>query len=245
VLLRFIVYAALTLAVAGCETSSPTHPTSDVPPAQIVPATAPPHAELAIRFDSGGADFAVMGLTPITFDASKSTGDGLSYAIDYGDGEKTTSPTSVHVSNQGGYQNSGGGTGILTAHLSVVDRFGRTDGTDKDFAVFGLKSSFDWWWNSFFNTGMNRGEYRELVFERHVGHQVSGFYRHPENYNSRFTGSLDTQGIHLKLDDGTILFDGPASFPPQTCYLCWQMALKVRGGSADGQTLVFHYYYGY
>jgi hypothetical protein len=74
---RALVLSALSLPVAGRETSSPTHPTPDVPPAQIVPGTAPPHAELAIRFDSGGADFAVMGLTPITVFGLKSSFDWI------------------------------------------------------------------------------------------------------------------------------------------------------------------------
>ena len=52
------------------------------------------------------------------FDGSGSRGDGLSYFIEFGDGQVSAEPVAVHPIEQAGY---------YLARLTVVDRFGRAD----------------------------------------------------------------------------------------------------------------------
>src|SRR5436190_23532787 len=84
-------------------------------PSQTTPA---PQAVLNVRFDSFGAAMAITGLSPIQFDGTRSSGDGLSYRIEFGDGQSSSKPIAIHPVDI---------TGPLTARLTVVDRFGRTD----------------------------------------------------------------------------------------------------------------------
>lgn len=101
------------------------------------PVGPPPDAVFQIRFDSFGAVQPIQGLSPIRFDGSTSRGDGLSYVIEFGDGEVSTEPTATHridtsTMNPSGFLRSG----LVTARMTVVDRFGRTDAESTSFPPF-------------------------------------------------------------------------------------------------------------
>jgi hypothetical protein len=209
----------------------------------------PPHAELTVRSDVKRVvdrTIAVAGATPITFDASRSTGDSLSYLIGFGDGTFTMTASTVHRSTRCSYYCRDAAQDSLTATLVIADRFGRFDITHQRFEVWGVENAdvaYDWWLSGFQNVRAGRYEVRYLRFERQQANEVSGFYTHPEGWRSHFSGTIDERGIRLHLDDGTIDFDGILEYPE--CCSLWVMKLIARGGSADGQTLEFDERKGY
>jgi hypothetical protein len=95
----------------------------------IVRPSPPPEARLSVRIDSIGSPAAVAALSPISFDARASTGDALSYRIEFGDGQASTQMVAIHPVDVGG---------DLTARLTVTDHAGRTSSTARSFTVLPL-----------------------------------------------------------------------------------------------------------
>ena len=175
--------------------------------------------------------WALMGLTPITFDASGSTGDALAYSIEIGDGNVSDKPLTVQPAMA---------RGNLTARLTVRDRQGRVDSSTASFVVASLVTYL----GGYYNEGRDEG--RRLHFTAQDGRGLAGSYYGPEGSNSHFAGSISgDHNIHLLLDDGTIEFTGTVSedTSPLNCGPLPQLTFTIRGGSADGQTLRFHYYF--
>jgi hypothetical protein len=86
---------ALTLA-AGCGRQQPAAPAI----ADAIPLPAAPAAVLKI--DAGAIDpvMAVSGFSTFVFDASGSTGDGLSYLLELADGTTSSTPVTSHVTSR-------------------------------------------------------------------------------------------------------------------------------------------------
>ena len=59
-------------------------------PMEGEPTGPPPDAVLNHRYFSFGAPYAIRGFSPMRFDGSGSRGDGLSYFIEFGDGQTST-----------------------------------------------------------------------------------------------------------------------------------------------------------
>jgi hypothetical protein len=178
---------------------------------------------------------AIVGLTPISFDASGSSGEQLSYFLEFGDGEYTSERSAQHAMD---VPTPGGWGGAFMARVTVTDRFGRFDVASQRFGdVVSLAevTGYSVWINLFTNPRTGRVEQRFLVFDFHDGRSVAGRYRHPEGWHSRFSGTVDGQwGIELTLDGGGIAFKG-------RILGLSHMPLAVAGGSADGFTLEFLY----
>ena len=79
---------------------------------------AAPDAVLGMRFFSFGAPFAVKQISPVLFDGSSSRGEGLTYYLEFGDGQSVTTASATHPMQK---------EGTYVARLTVVDRFGRSD----------------------------------------------------------------------------------------------------------------------
>jgi len=209
------------------------------------PGTAP-RARLNVRSGVDGSNFTSGPLLWIgwesTFDSSESTGEGLAYFIDFGDGDFAQEALARHVLTQFPSNLIGQGQ----ARAVVVDRFGRVDAATQNYRVGGLAPDYSWagWWSGFENPVEHRFENRRLRFLTQEGSRVTGTYTHPEGWDSPFTGKL-TGGnmIALTLNDGTIELTGTLSLVRRGYekFPDWFL-LKVRGGSADGNELVFQYY---
>jgi PKD domain len=207
------------------------------------PSGPPPQAALDLRTDYHNLPYTIMGLTPITFDASGSLGDSLSYFIELGDGATTSQAKTVQAVLLDGW---------LTARATTVDKYGRLDSVSRSFLVRPLTQleipCCETWYNIVLNAG--KTEQRNLRFTSHIGHHVAGFYAHPTNngWETRFTGSVGgAQDLHLRLDDGTIELSGTISSDVTrrgTNYCSYTfLTLALRGGSADGLVLPFDLYY--
>jgi PKD repeat protein len=201
----------------------------------------PPDAVLKMRFFSFGAPFAVKGFSPILFDGSTSRGDGLTYFIEFGDGETSVASNAVHpIANEGTY----------TARLTVVDRFGRSDFETATFQVVSLitKGYYVEWTGSIVGGGGSG----LLWFDSQSGPNVTGRFQSSDIFGDYyccrahpFTGTLSGErDVKLVLSDSNVVLTG-------TLYLGgrqwpdWKLALAISGGPKDGKTIEFYYRDGY
>src|SRR5262245_46028932 len=186
---------------------------------------------------AGFLGYAVMGLTPLVFDASASSGDGLTFVFEFGDGEYTREPRVVHPAMRTGRS--------LRASVVTTDRFGRFDRATLTFGPVGTLADTQWNSDYFFNPTNGKSEGRHLYFRSHEGRAVSGAYIHPDDARSQLSGTFDgASGIELTLHGGGITFKGRLVPPVPPFYPPYNMELTLRGGSADGVTLRFFYYDG-
>jgi hypothetical protein len=124
----------------------------------------------------------------------------------------------------------------MTARVTVTDSLGRTSVAEKRVVVGSLEHTFG---NSIWNGSAGTYEYRTLQITNQSGAQVSGSYMHPEGHYVSFEGSLSGErNITLTLLDNTVTFAGnrPAGGIGDDCR---SLTMLVRGGSADGMTLIF------
>lgn len=243
--LRSLCLASI-VPLTACSSSSPnlaTGPSAASTPAQqaYVPL---PVARLALQIDNSGSTNAILGYSQIVFDGTASEGDGVTYSLEFGDGDSVADARAVHPCRK---------AGLLTARLTLTDRLGRTSTTSARYPCVGLVhpqgqlySLTYGWTNSTFNSRLSRSEFRRLGFESQNGAAVSGFYTHPEGDKSHFTGSLSgDRTLTLRLDDGTITFVGDVlvrdSFTDTSYTENRNLLLVMRGGSVDGNALRFTY----
>ena len=229
----------LTLLVQGGSASGQTLRFDPVPPD---PPRAPPQARLHVTSGVPGiSEFIYEGLEA-TFDASGSTGDGLTYFMELGDGATAREAVVRHALLEAPTTNPY--RGAMRARAIVVDRFGRVDAATQSFAarnvlIFGTGAGY---LNSFMNARVGRWESRALAVSSQRGTHVAGSYQHPEGWKTPFTGTLTgANRIRIVLDDGTIEFTGTLEKTSRIFDLA-SFVLAVRGGSADGATLEFHPY---
>jgi hypothetical protein len=93
------------------------------------PTGPPPDADLRIRVGTLQSPVAIVSFTAIEFDGSSSRGSGLSYYIAFGDDQAAAGPRAIHTAQS---------VGELTARLTVVDRFGRSDSESAKYFAFSL-----------------------------------------------------------------------------------------------------------
>ena len=199
-------------------------------PVLAEPTGPPPDAVLKIRFDSFGAERPIQALSPIQFDGSASRGDGLSYLIEFGDGEFSTEPTVTHPIDR---------TGQIWTRLTVVDRFGRTDAEVTRYFVTSLIDPLHGSWLSYVpGEGM-----MELKFTARHGLNLTGHLAHggfPNNsvpIQSPFTATLSGErDIHIVVDGLGIQFRGHIEL---TLELGGEMILVQTGGADHGRTRTF------
>ncbi|HXH21972.1 MAG TPA: PKD domain-containing protein [Dehalococcoidia bacterium] len=220
----FTVALAL-LAVAGCGGSERVPTTPSVPPPPP-PVPAAPVARLAVKIDSRNSPVAIQDLSNVTFDATGSSGTGLRYSLDFGDGTGVDEPIGRHVYTV---------SRTYTARAIITDSLGRTDSVSVNVVVRNVQGR---WYNGFYNYNRGRYEERYLDIRSQSGTSLEGIYTHPERFMTRFDGVLSGErDIMLKLEGNTITFtgaDGNGIDGEVTA-----LSLLVRGGSADGLTLQF------
>jgi hypothetical protein len=201
------------------------------------PPPPPPNAELRVETGIPGFDayrnFVFIGWES-TFDASRSSGDGLSFFIDFGDGTFANTAVARHV-----VSDSTDRFNRRNVRALVVDRFGRVDSENVSLQLTNILTN---------ESGMFLSQTfeasRRLFFQRQNGTQLTGYYQHPEGWTTPLTATLSgANHIHIRLDDGTIDMDGIYTLqgPHPAKYPDW-LILSVRGGSADGTVVPFVYY---
>jgi hypothetical protein len=179
-----------------------------------------------MRFFSFSAPFGIQGISPILFDASGSRGDGLTYFIEFGDGQVATDATATHPVDRAGQ---------YTARLTVVDRFGRWDSEASAFEVRTLVADgWYYWWE---------GPSMVIRIKTQNGTAITGTLATGGiDYRTvPFTGTADAAGnIRLALEDSGISLVGTLSLP-WTSYDADRLVLTYVGGPQDGRTITLHF----
>lgn len=214
---------ALLLATAGC--ASPSAP--EQPAAAVVEA---PKAVLVIGTTSPG-----LGLLghPITFNASGSRGSGLTYKIDFGDGEMSREAVTAHlpvlVKPWGG---------SFTATLTVTDRLGRSDVTTATYTVTTINSPAAGFWTQ----GPVVPTIRRIYLS-HSGTELSGWYDGPEGKSLRVSGTIvGERDVQLRVGGGVVELTGSVEWGTSSLGGTISLRLTLRGGPSDGQTFNFYPY---
>ncbi len=194
------------------------------------PVGPPPDAVFTMRFFSFEAPFAIRNISPIRFDASTSRGEGLTYYMEFGDGQVTTDAVAVHPMDP---------VGERTARLTVVDRFGRWDSEAQTYEVRTLVAyGYYVWWESPVGT---------LSFTAQEGTSVagSGFLYNPGSSVTRFsfTGTVNAEG-QVRLRQGSDV-ELTGTLTLGNTYYSNRMVLTFAGGPRNGQTFTFNFRNGY
>jgi hypothetical protein len=171
----------------------------------------------------------------VLFDGSASRGEGLTYYLEFGDGQSVTTASATHpMQREGSY----------TARLTVVDRFGRSDSETTSFWAQSLVDNltFGFYWSSGGSLATCQCP-NALLFLAQDGTRVTGshYYNGFRGEVSSFTGAVTADGdVRLKFDradvtlTGTLfLGDGGAS--------ARRLTLTFEGGPHHGERVDFRY----
>jgi len=193
-----------------------------------------PDAVLNHRYFSFGAPFAIRGFSPMKFDGTGSRGDGLSYFIDFGDGQASAEAVAIHP-----IENSG----IYYPRLTVVDRYGRADVETMEIRVsaFFLSLGFHTTWENFWMDISPSGRCF-LWFDSQRGAELTAFAGESCGsiagfLDGRFIGNDEIQLIHRSgaTLSGTVDLRGGSR--------AWRMQLRQTGGREDGREFQFAFIY--
>jgi hypothetical protein len=189
-----------------------------------------PDAVLRVRFDNFDAPIPIAGLSPVQFDGSTSRGTKLAHFIEFGDGQVSTESRAIHTINESPRE-------ALTARLTVVDGFGRSDSESITYSTFELHwFPGDGW---FFADLVNR--FLRFDFTTRNGPTYEGFVL--SGYTSQqwtpfvavMSGERDVHIVAPKLGlefRGYIVMSSP---------FAGRMILTQSGGADDGRTWTLIY----
>jgi hypothetical protein len=205
------------------------------------PSGANPKASFSLSFGDGTLVAPVASVTPVHIDATASAGTDLTYFLEYGDGFVATTAQAAHAVDAPGLP-------AITARVTVVDRFGRSDAATRSYNTFDLGINGEPFEKAFWTN--NFGPHTEYlwisVFQR-SGNQFSGGIADDTpglpNLGVPFTAVVTGDGTHVHISapglnaewDGTIQL-AVKSVGDVTC------TLVQHGGRHDGVTYVVRYY---
>lgn len=166
-------------------------------------------------------------MSEVTVDASTSTGPGLRYLVDFGDGATATNAVARHVY---------GAAGTYTVTLTITDGTGRVNATARRELV--VASPVGAWLYSGFLARAGQVEVRTLTLTAQDGVSVRGTLTRVGGRDSTVTGTLtpDRQ-IRVAVDGGSETLEGRLPSVLTGDGVTWPAA--ARGGVADGETLIF------
>jgi hypothetical protein len=201
-----------------------------------------PAANLTIRIAEAHARVGIWGFTPIVFDATASSGKGLAYRIDFGDGANGAAPVTTHVPKPDFWNSRRLDQDLLrlTSTLTVTDERGQTSMDVQEYDVLLLASPLGppvFWLNVLGPSDTN--SVRKVFFYRQDGATLTGSYLGPEG-SSSLTATLSGQrDIRIRLSDIDVELGGEFHLEDDLSGSRRFMRLAVRGGPANGMTLDF------
>lgn len=219
--------------------------TQGVSGTQTLTVSVVPTAAVSVRFSATGPNgliVAIQDVTLVTFDVSGSTGAGLSYRIQYGDGTIDTTPLPSFPGRGTEFQHTYHATGTFAAQLVVTDAQNRQASASTFVTVKNLTGI---WGNVIKNpsTGLTEARLLQLIQGGAQGGLASltGSYTHPAGNSEPLKGTVEDTGTirNLALNSGTITFDGNTLDGNGANSDVSAIKLTVKGGSADGLTLTF------
>jgi len=186
----------------------------------------PPDAAIAVRFANGEV-LAIPAVTPISIDATSSRGTDLTSFIEFGEGTIVADSRATRTVDKDMFDPS------LTARVTVVDRFGRSDSESATYALYDLGARVqDIWYSgaSVFSPELHASFWRPGLGTTY-GVRIGTASEHGESvatvgadYSIRIT--MPVSGIEYR---GTLFLVGEV-----------RMVLVQRGGLNDGRTWTLH-----
>ncbi len=178
---------------------------------------------------------AVLNASTTVFDASESTGEGLSYRIEFGDGRDIFERKAEHVPSL---------FGTLVARLTVTDRFGRVSVDQAPYEVFRLVPGrqVSEYWVGFDPQRLTCGCL--LFFYSQNGRTLTGALGtgwYPQSVGLVAGFIAGDRELHLQLRDGSTL-DGEialSDYMGAVNNYRDSLRLTVHGGPWDGKFLEF------
>lgn len=242
-MLRNLIASILVALLGAACTGNPVAPPPPSAPEAPPPLPAAPKAVLTVGRGDSTPPFAVVNVTQLLFDASRSEGDGLTYLVEYGDGATSTEPVTTHRVN--GSPSAIAPRDQRTAKLTVTDRHGRTDSTTQPYFLVSIHT--DVGYGTFWHGNQTRAGYINLSLKQD-GATLSGGYWGWDNVrtiNGPVTGVLaDDRAIRLKTVDGVIEFIGAVELRPSLPPAAWHdpiLRLSIRGGALNGSVIEFEF----
>jgi hypothetical protein len=231
--------ASLVFAAACGAPPNPVGPDTPVPVTPAPPidpsSVAPPVARLEIRVAGQVSLSAIPGVSPITFDASKSTGLGLTFAFDFGDGEASTGQNAIATHRVMR-------AGQFLAKLMVTDAFGRTAADSRPFyghTLVAAVTGWDYWRQE----PRDPTASRSMVITKQIGPILEGHYSNKPVEAGSFTGTVTPEhNITITLDTGTTFTGIVQADSSQSGPSTRTLDFVVRGGPDDGKSLSFTRY---
>jgi hypothetical protein len=195
-----------------------------------------------MSFGNGDMLAPIAGATAVHLDGSTSRGIGLSCFLEFGDGFVATAPQAAHTVDAPARP-------AVTARLTVVDAYGRSDTEAIDFRTFDLGvTSEDGFESGFWTTGSkaNGEPLLWIALRRRSGNQFTGVIAdqtvmplQEPPVSATVTG--DGTQIHLSSAALGIEWEGTISVAGRSP---WDATLTLvqRGGRDDGHTYVLHFF---
>jgi PKD repeat protein len=219
----FGVLLLVLLTAAGCDGRRTL--VAPTPPQTSAPGNAP-EAVFVLAIDKLGSQEALTGVSEITVDASASTGSGLRYAVDFGDGTTVAEAVARHVFNT---------AGEYRVTVSVTDARGQTATTSRSLVV---ASAVGTWLYSGYIERARGVEVRTLTLTAQEGLTVRGVLKTLRERESAVTGTLTPdRRIRLAVDRPAEILEGVVPSVLSGDRAVW--TLTSRGGLADGEALTY------
>lgn len=204
----------------------------------------PPVAHLSVRIGASGMTSAILGYSPIHFDASASRAVLPTFRIEFGDGTVSAEPTTVHRCTRWGLHRS---------RLTVTDAFGRTATAAAEFQCLGILHqqgrtySLTYGWLNFDYRSPRDVYPRRISFGSHVGAELTGRYSDSTGRYATLTARLHgDRNIRIVLDDRSVEFDGEILLDDRSHEFGYtvkrHLDLIAKGGRDDGRRLTFAFY---
>lgn len=240
---------ALLLAVA-CEptprpeTPPPAGPTAPSPP--VLPEA--PQAVLLLGSGVVGKPTVAVNFAHLLFDGSRSSGDGLTYLWEFGDGASSIEPVVRHRMEYAA-RPPDNEYWRRTARLTVTDKHGRSDSTEQEYWLVSIaNATFSDWENRVGEyTLHSHGIRRRLRFNQN-GTTLSGWYEGPTDRKPvaprPIIGTLSDEGvIRARTENGAIEISGVVAWGTGYHENDIVLRLSVKDEMVNGAVLDFIYLY--
>jgi hypothetical protein len=190
---------------------------------------------------TSGLTVALRDVTQVSFRVGASTGTGLSYRLQYGDGVTETNPT-FKFNTDPTFTHQYHALGAFSVQLTVTDQQGQSATASASVTV---KSLTGFWGNVIKNPTNGLTETRLLLLTQGptdgLVAGLTGAYTHPAGDAEPVQGTVEDTGTirSLRTNTGSIVFSGDPGDGQGVSPDASALRLNVRGGSADGMVLTF------
>lgn len=246
---NLLVLVLASLLAVACQ-GNPVAPAT--PPPSATPTPVPlPEAPKAILLLGSGASVKpayAVNFAQLLFDGSHSSGDGLTYLLEFGDGASSSEPVVTHrIENAARPPENE--YWLRKARLTVTDKHGRSDSTEQEYLLVSIANAqFSDWENRVGQTTQNSSGIRRRLRFNQNGTTLSGWYEGPTDRRPvaprPITGTISDDGaIRVRTESGAIEISGVVAWGTGDHENEIVLRLSVKDEMANGAVLDFIYLY--